>query len=378
MSASADPNATSGSGRDPLGFLTSPPSTVVKSVGTARDDINGLLGIVLSYNMERERYLVHMTTSQSTMALKKENIQKASIMEKYRCQWQQLQNDPRVQEKMAHYIRWCENQVKPYKIWHVAAATVLLGVAMLYFFGFTRCLMMISMTLLLVVIVFPDITSKAPPKVILQRFPQRSREALEKQLPFLRGKLSDQMAMAVILLLVAFTLQSLFVGSGSTNVPPPRTPPSAPTTGASTSPLPVMTKEMIEKYYSLGFADATQGKEKRFSIQEELEQLEQSHQRSLIQEDAPLDSAELNNDFDYYPPTPPPPQKSLLSKLFNFSSIGSMFYIYRMLKEKGTDQSTNLFSVGQLAANLQHHTELWQQAMLLFSVYNLIRVLVSW
>lgn len=50
--------------RDPRGYITSPPSAVVKVIGTARDDINGLLGIAISYNIERERYLVHMTDSQ--------------------------------------------------------------------------------------------------------------------------------------------------------------------------------------------------------------------------------------------------------------------------------------------------------------------------
>ncbi|KAG7373835.1 hypothetical protein IV203_012930 [Nitzschia inconspicua] len=374
--------ASNNNARDPSGYLTSPPSTVVKVVGTARDDINGLLGIVMSYNMERERYLVHMTSSQSTMALKKENIQKASMVEKYRCQFQQLQNDPRVREKVAHYVRWCENQVQPYKLWHVLGAALLFAVIMLYFFGFTKCLMMTSMFILLLVIVLPDILNKASPTVILQRFPQRSREALEQQLPFLRGKLSDRMAVAIIMMVVAFTLQSLFVGSGSstpTVSPPPRPSGNAPKTALSTGAAASTTKEMMEKYYHLGFQDAIDGKDKGFSIQEELKKLADVQRRLLVAEEQEEPLADvINDDFDYYPTTPPPPQKPLLSRLFSFSAMGSMFYIYRMLKEKGIDQSTGLFSVGQLAANLQHHTELWQQGMLLFSVYNLMRVVLSW
>jgi hypothetical protein len=71
-------------GRDPSGYVTNPPSVVVKVTETTRDDINGLLGIAISYNVERERYLVHMTLTQSTMALKKENMVKANMMESYR------------------------------------------------------------------------------------------------------------------------------------------------------------------------------------------------------------------------------------------------------------------------------------------------------
>jgi hypothetical protein len=91
-------------GRDPSGYVTSPPSVVVKVLETGRDDINGLLGIVVSYNMERERYLVHMADSQSTMALRKENLGKANMLESYLCQWQRLKNDPRVREKLTYYI----------------------------------------------------------------------------------------------------------------------------------------------------------------------------------------------------------------------------------------------------------------------------------
>jgi hypothetical protein len=367
--------------RDPMGFLTSPPSVVVKVVGTARDDINGLLGTVLNYNMERERYLVHMSTSQSIMALKKENITKASLIEKYRCHWQQLQNDPRVREKVAHYIRWCEQQVQPYKLWQVVGALVLFLGTMFYLFGFTRCLMMVSLIMLLLVIVMPDITAKTPWKVMMQRFPTRSRETLEQQLPFLKGKLSDRMALAAVMVIIAFSIQSLFVSRTMSSTPKvPSAPPIRPISTSTTSTTTEMDKKMMEKYYHLGFQDAMDGKDMGHSIQEELDKITQAEQlRSLLMQEAtgttdPLDGG----DFDYYPPPQPARPKSTMSKLLNFSSVGSIYYIYRMLKEKGTDQSTNLFSMGQLAANLQHHTEWWQQAMLVFSVYNLIRILVSW
>lgn len=37
--------------RDPRGYVTVPPSVVVKVTGTGRSDINGLLGLVTSYNI---------------------------------------------------------------------------------------------------------------------------------------------------------------------------------------------------------------------------------------------------------------------------------------------------------------------------------------
>jgi hypothetical protein len=108
--------------RDPRGYVTVPPSVVVKVTGTGRNDINGLLGIVVSFNVERERYLVHMAKSQSTMALRKEHLSKASIVESYRAQMEQLQNDARVREKMSKYMNLCRQ--------HVAKMFPLLGHAL--------------------------------------------------------------------------------------------------------------------------------------------------------------------------------------------------------------------------------------------------------
>ena len=374
--------------RDPSGYITSPPSVAVKVVGTARDDINGLLGIVVSYNMERERYLVHMTTSQSTMALKKENLQKASMMESYRSQWEQLKNDPRVREKVSHYVRWCQQQVHPFNLWHVVGGICLLFVIMLWLFGFTKCIMMTSLFILLLIIVLPDLLARTPWQLVVRRFPTRARETLEQQMPFLRGRLTDGMALGIVMLVVAFCVQSLFV-SGKSSVPKPTALPPVPpvsmssqTARVASSQLPVLDKDAIEKYYHLGFQDATKGKEAGFSIQDELEKLENElqSQRAMMEERATAmddNLGDVDGNFDYFPP-PPQESKSLLSRLLNFSSIGSMLYIYRMLKEKGTDPNTGLFSAGQLAANLQHNTELWQQGMLAFSIYNLLRIVLSW
>ncbi|KAL3935676.1 MAG: hypothetical protein SGARI_002875 [Bacillariaceae sp.] len=390
-STSSTANSSTGfNPRDPSNFLTSPPTVVVKVVGTARADINGLLGIVTSYNMERERYLLHVTSTQSTMALKKENLQKAGMFETYRSQWEQLKNDPRVREKVAHYLNYCQQQVHPYSLWHVVGAVFVVLVTMLFLFGFTKCLMMTSLLILLLIIVGPDLMRKSPWQVVVRNFPTRAKETLEQQLPFLRGRLTDRMALGLIMLVVAFCVQSLFVSS---NKAPPTaafpkamsTAPTVPMTTSQTTTLPVLDKDAIEKYYKLGFEDALKEKEHGASIQEELnklQSLEQSHRRASEETFATLSENLEDVDgsaYDYYPPQPPPPSsKSLFSRLINFSSMGSMMYIYRIVKEKGTDRTTNMFSVGQLAANLQHDTELWQQAMLVFSVYNLLRVLLSW
>lgn len=375
-----------GNARDPSGYIKNPPSTVVKVVGTARDDINGLLGIVISYNVERERYLVHMPSSQSTMALKVQNLQLASTIEKYRAQFEQLRNDPRVREKVAHYIKMAQKYVKPLKLSHAIGGGVVLLTLLVYLFGFTQMVMVVSLTTLLGVISGPDILAKRPIKEILQNFPNRARETLCKQLPFLKNTLTNKMAVGIVLVLIAFTFQSLFLtgsgggGGGTTTKPPPVSPS---TMALSQSRL---DREMIQRFYNMGFDDATNVMEHGHSLKPELQRLleeEASTTATGVGGVGSVDGLEPNSmgdGDDLYlttSPLPPPQKKSIMSKLANFSTLGSLIYVYRILKEKGTEASTGLFSVGQLFANLQHHTEIWQQGILLFSLYNLFRIFWS-
>jgi hypothetical protein len=347
------------------------------------------------------------------MALKKENLRKASFVESYKAQWEQLKNDPRVREKVAHYIRWGQQHVQPYNLWHVLIALTVFQLVMLYCVGFTKTVMVDSLLILLLVIALPDFVTRTPWPIAIRRFPTRARDTLEQQMPILKGRLSERMALVIVLALVAFCVQSLFTTRAA---PPPPPPPVASTTVpfppqaksvsssppvlskfTSTSKGPsklVLTPETIEKYYNLGYQDATNEKEKGYSIQDELDRLikqQQDEEEATATATTTIDmngpSLGEDGDYDdelYYMnhhqqqqqlPPPPKEKKSILGKLMNFSTMGSVYYIYRLLKEKGTEPTTNLFSIGQLAANLQHHTEPWQQGMLLFSIYNVVRML---
>jgi hypothetical protein len=352
-------------GRDPSGFVTSTPSVVVKVVDTARNDINGLLGIVISYNVERERYLVHMTRSQSTMAFKKENLAKANMMESYRSQWQQLQNDPRVREKMGQYMRQCQQLVAPAQLTHVIFGIVAVLALLMYLVGFTKLLMLLSTLILLLVIAGPDIMNKKPPKFILNNFPNRAREVMEDNVPMLKGRISNRMAMGVMLLMVALCLQSLFLGGGKKRAQASVQPPASSH---------VMSPSFAaQKYYNLGFEDATAGLKHGTSLPEPEDEmpLAQQGEREPHYRD-------LGQDGDYYSPPSPPLKKndnSFLSNAMSITNAMSIFYLYRTIMELGTEPSTGLFATGQLLPNIQH-AELWRKALLALSVYKVLRIFV--
>jgi hypothetical protein len=354
--------------RDPCGYVTVPPSVVVKVTGTGRNDINGLLGIVVSFNVERERYLVHMTRSQSTMALKKEHLYKASILESYRAQTEQLRNDARVREKMSKYLNLCRKFVAPFKLSHVVGGVLTLFTSLVITVGFLKTIMTTSLIALIAAIASPDASSG--PRAVASNFPERARTIIEKQIPILRGKLTNRVAVGVILLLVALCLQSLIQvhSSAKTNPHKPR---------KSFSNKPVMDKSMLERYYSLGYEDAAKGRqhgssfasgdlEKVLLVDTEEDVVSQQSMDPDSEDVITEDASEENGKK----------RTTIFSKLTSMTNIASMIYLYRSIIELGTDQSTSLFSMGQLAANVQHNTEWWRKALLGLSLYNVLRIFV--
>jgi hypothetical protein len=194
--------------QDPLNILSNPPSTIVKIHGTSRDDINGQLGIAVQFIRDRSRYLIHLVNNQTTIAIKPDNIVKASTMETYQAHYSQIKNDPKLRRELSKYYRMVHNKlgVKPE---YAAAFLSLLFLGMIYCIGFSRAIMILSMILLVGIILGPDLVNDTPASQLIQNFPRRCREAMEQSLPILRGRITDTMAAGAILLILVFSLRAI-------------------------------------------------------------------------------------------------------------------------------------------------------------------------
>mmetsp|Transcript_12557 Transcript_12557/g.31634 ORF Transcript_12557/g.31634 Transcript_12557/m.31634 type:complete len:400 (-) Transcript_12557:667-1866(-) len=393
MSSSSDNNSDP---RDPSGFLKLDSSgrpahlngneapTVVKIIGTARDDLNGLLGFCTAYNRDRERYMVTMASvdvstspNATVMALKPDNLTKASTIETYKAQFQALRTDPRVRQRLTEYYNWAGKYCHPYKVEHAAAVLAVFLVLLMYFFGFTKTVMLLSAVIVVFCILVEDvIRSRKPWKEVVRNFPSRSKSVIERQFPFLRGKLSENVAAGLVGVLIAFTVQSVFFtntnqGAATSYSQPPQATAAA---AASSSRIPqrsmasvsqLQHRERLEEIYHLGFQDSLDGKDRGHSLAAKL--------------DALLAATPVMEDLDPIPEIPysatpltrPPPPKTFANRLFSMRTMGSIFYLYRMAMQIGIDPSTGIFSVAQLLANIQHRLPTWQKGMLAFSVYNL-------
>eukprot|EP00546_Thalassionema_frauenfeldii_P009606 CAMPEP_0178909844 /NCGR_PEP_ID=MMETSP0786-20121207/8764_1 /TAXON_ID=186022 /ORGANISM="Thalassionema frauenfeldii, Strain CCMP 1798" /LENGTH=336 /DNA_ID=CAMNT_0020582023 /DNA_START=50 /DNA_END=1060 /DNA_ORIENTATION=+ len=331
---------------DPLNVISNPPTTIVKVQGTSRNEVNGQLGIALQYNADRGRYTIHMVQSQTSMALKPENLIKASTMETYQAQFQQLTKDPRIRQQFMQYYNQAQSMLgmKP----EYAAGVILVGlILVMYFVGFSKTLMALSMMLLILVIIGPDLfIERQPWNVVMSNFPRRCRESIETSLPAARGKLSNHVAAGIVVFMLAMSVKILLTSPASA------AKPQAAFSTASASAA------RIEDAYKLGFEDAKNGAEYGTSLPTS-KTAASSSDDDFMDDEIPYDYTNI-------------PSPTAKSSSFGFSQIMSLFYLYRTATQLGNDPAGGNFSLQRLMANLRG-MEIWQMGILGFSLYNLVR-----
>lgn len=341
---------------DPSGFLTNPPSVIVKVTNTSQESMNGELGVVVQYNTDRGRYLVHMVGTQQTVALKAENLVKGNMIDQAKAQYLLLTKDPRVRQEISKYYSLVASKLPPgVKPEHVAGGVVILLLLSIYFFGFTRIIMLISLIMMIGLIIGPDVfvggRLQFNGRVVAANFPGRCRATLEQMVPMLQGKLNDQMAAGIVIVLLLLSARSIFVPHAK---PTPRTP--------VTNPASFVNQLSTEEVYKLGFDDATLGKDFGTS----LPKLTTSSPHSSIYDDLQPIDLQATNSYAFEAPKP------WYSKIGMWQMM-SILNIGRMLMEMGRDATTGTFSPQLAMANLQG-AEPMKLGLLGFSVYNLVKV----
>ncbi len=336
---------------DPNGWVTNPPTTVVKIQNTSRADRNGALGIVLQYAADRQRYIVHMAVSQDQIALKAENLVKASWMEQLAGQYQLLRNDLNVQR----YVQNATQQIQQrtgLPLHYVGAAVGSLLLVTIYFIGFTRVLMVISFALLLATIVAPDWGSSR--QTMLRNFPQRCRERI-REIPYVGPQIASNqyMSTAFMGLVLVFFVRSIMPSFASSAASVLNLTQSASSSAAS-----ILYKDSLkERYYKLGYDDAKELKPFGVSLNEAMA----SDERPALSEEMPP----LDSSFGF---TTKKPTKSWYQHL---GMLMSAAYVFRTVSALGTDPSTGRFSVQTARQNLAT-MEPMQMGLLGMAVYKII------
>ena len=341
---------------DPSNFVRNPPSVIVKVHSTSQASMNGQLGVVVQYNEERGRYLVHLANTQQTIALKPENLVLGNMIDQAKAQYLLLSKDPRVRQEIQKYYLLVQSKLPS----GVRPEYAAIGLGLLIFsgmlvIGFTRVLMMISMILLVGFIVGPDVFVGGRVnlnwKTIAANFPGRCRVLLDQTLPMARGKISDNVAAGIIVILLLFSGRAIFMPRSSGGVP--SIPPTA---------IPAKNTVSVHAAYKLGFDDASLGKDFGSSLPESAPALSAS---SIYDDNLPP----LDRDSDFFTYAPP---RYWYSKLGVWQMM-SILNVARTVFELGRDPVSGYFSLPLVVANLQQAPPM-QLGLLGFSVYNIVKV----
>ena len=350
------------SGSDPSGFITNPPSTFVKIVGTSREDLNGLVCVALQYNAGTGRYIVQLLPGQGSndaprpgeaaaaaaaaraaggsaaaaagLSFKPENLVACSAMDKVKAQAtfamheaKRFMNSPDTKEKMRRMYTSLDQRLPPQvKPEYVGIGALIVLFIVTRIIGFSKIVLLTSLVMMLAMILMPELSAGVTdPALLASRFPDRLRDNIANATGY--TSLTKKHAMIGFGLFMFFALKLLATPAGSAAPPPAAASRSAPSStfdpvvdAGVKSPLPPGKSFDMEDIYKLGFEDGKDGKDFGTS-------LPKSRGPS-----APQGTAADTNFDDLPPYHPSPPAKE--SK-FGLTWAMSVFGLFRGVKELG-------------------------------------------
>ena len=373
---------------DPSGFITNPPSTFVKIVGTSREDLNGLVCVALQYNAQTGRYVVQMLPGQASnaprpgeaasaaaaaraaaggsaaaavgLSFKPENLVPCGPMEKVKAQAtfamheaKRFVNSPDTKEKMRRLYTSLDQRLPPQvKPEYVGIGALIVLFIVVRIVGLSKLVLLTSLVLMLGMILMPDIQAGiTDPSILASRFPDRLRANIAQATGY--TSLTKKQAMIGFGIFMFFTLKLLATPTGSA-VPPPA--PVASRSAPTTFDLPSKSFDM-EEIYKLGFEDAKDGKDFGASLPK------------TTGPSAPRGTSAADTSFDGLPPYHPSPPAAKESK-FGLTWAMSAFGLFRGVKELGITPDGQ-FDPQYLVANVKVAPPL-KLALLGFCLYRVL------
>ncbi|GKY91423.1 hypothetical protein MPSEU_000114600 [Mayamaea pseudoterrestris] len=364
---------------DPNNWVKNPPSTFVVIQNTSREALNNQMGIVVGFQSDRYIIALTKTPRMEPKSFKSDNLRVASKIEQFKAQYELLTNDPNVQAQIQSALQQVK-QVTGLDAQYLAGLLVALLIASLWLLGISRTLMLISFLAMTGMVLVPAYLETKSLRGALTKAPDQLAKVLrESNLPLATRIASNKMYMAMLVgFFVAFFVSAMLpksvataaVASGAghqrslTSWITGTSSPSASTTASSISAVD------LEKYYKLGFDDATEQKAFGTSLPEAAA----SATSMPIKPSGPhrvdhdeFDYASSSSDSTY---STMPKMKSK-SSLFSISNAMCVFAIFRTVNELGRDGPNGQIDLRRLWANIQVQP-FWRLGLLGLSVYRLV------
>lgn len=356
---------------DPNQWVTNPPSTFVIIQNTSQTALNGQKALIVQFQNGRYVAVLTKTPQLEPKSFQPQHLVKATYLQQMQAQYEILTNSPETQRQIQQAL----SRVKQSTGLDAQYVVIIMAVALiasLWFLGFSRTLMLTSFSIMVAMVLLPAYLESSSLKAALQRAPDRMRMILrESQLPMAQTIASSNMYMGLLV--------ALLVGFFVTGMLPKSIATSAATWAKSHSQQVTTSLADIERYYTLGFEDASEQKPFGTSLPKEESSIISTS--TVKPHRAPLDAVDhefstANGDYDYSNIIAPPPTSSKISSLFNISNFMSAGVIFRTVNELGRSPVSGAFDIQLFMANLRSQPT-WRLGLLGVSVYRLVSAIIK-
>jgi len=226
---------------DPQNFV----QEIVKVVNTSRDDVNGSTGVVVNYNTGRGRYSVVLGRNpRDVMSFKPENLQKANFIEgiqaKYLLSKYQLMQSPQGMEMRRQWTQF-SNTYLPSQLRSPEAFFGSIGLVfllMVYFFGFLKVVLFVSLFTMPLLLVGQELMQGTPVINCIKLIPSKIVMAIRDATGY---NVSYRVATSIILVMYALSIRPLI---------------SSPQRSKLSTRREESSMDQAEKFYKMGWDDA--------------------------------------------------------------------------------------------------------------------------
>eukprot|EP00560_Eucampia_antarctica_P005696 CAMPEP_0197835236 /NCGR_PEP_ID=MMETSP1437-20131217/25188_1 /TAXON_ID=49252 ORGANISM="Eucampia antarctica, Strain CCMP1452" /NCGR_SAMPLE_ID=MMETSP1437 /ASSEMBLY_ACC=CAM_ASM_001096 /LENGTH=367 /DNA_ID=CAMNT_0043440511 /DNA_START=70 /DNA_END=1170 /DNA_ORIENTATION=+ len=326
----------------------------VKIINLAsRQELNGHLGKVMGFKVDRERYTVQLSAispaaaaaasragqsapQAQTFDLKAHNLVAATlpdrVMEKFettKTLFRTIYGDPAIREQVRRLYTSIKTRLPPgIKPEHVGIGALVLSIILVRFIGFSKFIMLFCLLSMVPLVCMPDIAAGTDAKTCLKKFPTRWREILVQATGYTR--ISEKAAIIGFGILLLLSLKILFTQAAPIPVSSVNTESLGPdnTWGTNDHTRQFWKEfETAEDMYKLGFADAEASKEYGASLPVDAASIKLALSSGGEEKISSAGEYE-SNDWQYQSP-----QSTKKQNKFGFTTIIAIVSLMRTLKE---------------------------------------------
>jgi hypothetical protein len=298
--------------------------------------------------------------------LKADNLSVCSMLEQAKAYWQMLQNNRDLQRQYRPFVEQLQRRSGGLKLEYLLVLLLVVLGALWYFIGFTKLVTLLTVVMMLLTIVSPDLLEGKDWRTVARNAPMRYREVIRTQVPYIGPVVAKRTSYLALFTVawVAFIGYSL-MGTPSRNNKGllPFKKPFATATLRVVEGIGVVQQQ---QFYRLGFEDAMN----QLEFGTSLLKIEEAP-TIVVGPNGVVDVDDMEEGDYAWSRTGAAPSRASSKSPFSLSTGLALFALYRILQPLAYNPTQNQYDWQLLLTNLRH-LDTWRMAALAFAVYRIV------